>query len=67
MPLNHSKIVKEDSRCTSLSSAITTKIEEAQSVHDKYLQKLLVLLRDIANVELAARKELFFASIVIQL
>ena len=60
MPLNHSKIVKEDSRCASSYSAITTKMEAAQSVHDEYLQKLSVLSREIANVELAARKELLF-------
>ena len=55
MPLNCSKIVKEDDRCASSFSAITTLIKEATARHEQYKTEMSVTARVIAQEELAAR------------
>jgi len=39
MPLNCSDTVQKDNRCASASSTITTTLEKANMIHEKWKQK----------------------------
>lgn len=57
-PLNHSKKVKNDSRCTTTLSEITTKLEKARSTHETYKTEMSGIAKEIAELEIKARKEI---------
>lgn len=56
MPLNFSKLVKNDSRCATALSAITTTMEKAQQAEDEAKKILAGFAKEIADAELAGRK-----------
>jgi len=56
MPLNFSKLVKNDSRCATALSAITTTMEKAQQAEDEAKKILAGFAKKIADLELVGRK-----------
>ena len=61
MPLNFSKKVKNDSRCATTLSAITTTMLEAHQAHERYQKEMAKLARTIAEQEIEGRKSILAA------
>lgn len=60
MPLNHSKLVKKDSRCNSSFSEITTTLGRAHQIHEAFKAEMAKLAQSVAKEELCARRDLLF-------
>lgn len=61
-PLNFSKKVKNDSRCSIPFGAITTTMEKANAFHEAYKIQMAKYAKDIAEQELIARHLLLFCT-----
>ena len=57
-PLNHSKTVQNDSRCSSTYAAIQAKEEMARTKHEAYKTEMSSIAKEIAELEIEARKKI---------
>ena len=60
MPLNHSKLVKKDSRCATAYSEITTTLEKAKLAQETWKRSMADLAIEIADSEIKARTQIQF-------
>lgn len=69
-PIDHSKKVRNESRCVNAYAKMTTITKEARAVHKVYKQNMAAFLKQMEKMEIHARKELLehqYCSVIVEI